>query len=257
MRWHAPARRRTQASHVRRRYRAAVESHRASSPVDAENSTSGKPAFRRSALSMNSNGSCSRGHDIVAADTRVRCRHVRDSRAARAASSAAGSCPVAASGQLAMRAGADAEIVAEPPVVEVVRTFASRIARRPRLRIARVQLRRGAPDRLPACPRRCRRRAAAADSRRMPCSVPGSVDSATNAAFAAKALFPHRTARRASVCCGSAYIRSRLRLPIPASCACLTARSACAASWMRPMRLSASSSKLCTPKLMRLTPARR
>ena len=36
----------------------------------------------------------------------------------------------------------------------------------------------------------------------------------------------------------------------------LDPRSACAASWMRPMRWSAPSSKLCTPKLIRLMPAR-
>ena len=53
----------------------------------------------------------------------------------------------------------------------------------------------------------------------------------------------------ASVCPGSAYIRSRLKLSKPASCASFTAASACALSWMRPRRCRQPSSKLWMPKL--------
>ena len=48
---------------------------------------------------------------------------------------------------------------------------------------------------------------------------------------------------------GSAYIRSRLMLSKPASCASFTARSASRLSWMRPRRCRQPSSKLWMPKL--------
>ena len=157
--------------------------------------------------------------------------------------------------QLAVRAGADAEVVAELPVVEVVRGSGGPAGRRPRPRSARGP---PAPVRSPmrraSRPRR-RRRAAAAGA----CERGVRLD---------RQLVERQVRRREGERRVEVGAAARRRLPgqrvhqvevegVEGARASSIAARAWAASWTRPSACSAASSKLCTPIDSRVTPAAR
>ena len=159
--------------------------------------------------------------------------------------------------QLAVRAGADAEVVAELPVVEVVRAAVARRAHRPRPRSARRPARAGAlGDAVEHGVGRVVRRAPPAGTWRSRCWARWSGGRPTGAAAPA----PAPASRSASSACQRLARQRVHQVEVEgvegASRASSTAAMACARSCMRPSAFRCSSSKLCTPTDRRLTPAR-
>ena len=238
---------------LRQRRRRCADSGR---PVRSVKRASSKPSRRRSALSMNSNGSSRARHLVVVATP--------PGRPAPAPCRRAGSrqrtwrTHAVREAQLAVRAGADAQVVAELPVVQVVRAAVAG-AREGRDLVALQPGGGGAlGDAGPACRWPGRRRAApAAALREHACSARASGGRSTGAAAAnASAVSQVGLAAAASVWPGSAYIRSRLKVS-KASRASSTAARACARRARGRCACSCASSKLCTPIDSRVTPAAR
>ena len=195
------------------------------SPVRSLKRASSKPSRRRSALSMNSNGSCSRAtsssFDIALPASAS--RHV--------ASPARASAPAARRG-----AGSSACRARRRRCRGSRRTASSSgcarsdgpAARRPRPRSAP-----GPPPRVRSTMqvehvgRECRRRAAPAGAWRTRCSARSSGGRSTGAAARTPAPVAGRRRSSASVWPGSAYIRSRLKVS-KAARASSTAARACA-----------------------------
>ena len=133
-----------------------------------------------------------------------------------------------------MRAGANADVVAERPVVDVVPGRVSFACKRRHFVPVQALRRRGARAR----PIRSRqvnlRRAVPADAARTPCVVRWSAGTTKRATRRAKARIADRTAHPATVWLGNPCIRSRLKRSKPAAFAAATARSISSGSWIRP-----------------------
>ena len=231
-----------------RRSRAATAS---GNPVRSAKSDAGTPSARRSAFSMNSNGK------FVARDVRLFLQRRAARRLlevllrllpAHLAHDAIGER------QLRMRAGADAEVIAEAPVVDVVPAFGTRPSRAPMSRSAHSRPAPACRAPRPRCRPRLRRRATAADNGGRACSARASGDRTTGAAARTTAQSRRRGARRrASARAARTSGRdSRCRR---SSAPTSAARRASSASCTRPSARRKRSSKLCTPSDSRFTPA--
>ncbi len=157
---------------------------------------------------------------------------------------------------LAVRARADAEVIAETPVVQVVPALAAPAGRKPKSRSAHSRPAPDTPRCAPACRRTARRRALAGDGDGTGCSARWSGDRPTRASGRARLQCAISASASSRVCSGNAYMRSRLKLS-KFACAISTARRASRSSWMRPSACRCCGSKLWIPIESRLTPSAR
>ena len=157
--------------------------------------------------------------------------------------------------QLGMRAGADAEVVAEPPVVEVVPALASRPRERRRLVVPVARGRERAVDRVLDVGRAI----VVGQRRRMPVEERVRLDRQVIERQVRRrerrAPPRRRRARPPSVCPGSAYMRSRLTLPKIVERRLGRAPRLAVVVHAPERRADARGSKLWTPSDSRLTPA--
>ena len=194
------------AGHQRRQRLA--PGRRSGRPVRASNSSSSNPSTRRKPFIANSNGKSADGNRLSHQRARIR-REIapRLARLLRAHDESARRI-----GELAVRAGADAEVVAEVPVVEVVGAARAGARIAGHLVLLETRLRAACAASGPASPRRCHRPAARAARPRTACRARSSGGIATDARDASASAASHvRLALRQRVCPGSAYIRSRLK----------------------------------------------